>query len=208
MQQALFDYYQAVTINRPFDVPVSCLPDYDGDEWYTPGKIVQAARRVLGTIDLDPASCYEAQKVVQAANYYTKEDDALRPDLEWHGKLWLNPPYSMPLIKQFVTKLIRQYDAGNVEAAIIITNNSSDTGWFHQLLARFPACFTYGRVPFWRPNHKDFGTRQGQTIFYLGDDYQRFCSVFSRIGQIVIATRQGAGLPLLEGLGGEEVRGG
>jgi phage N-6-adenine-methyltransferase len=164
---------------------ISDTPGYDGDEWYTPPEYTDAACLVMGNIDLDPASCVEAQKVIQASTYYTKEDDALRPEVAWTGRVWLNPPYSMPLIKQFVSKLIDEYDAGNVTEAIIITNNSSDTAWFHSLLERFPACFTYGRVHFWRPNHEDFGTRQGQTLFYLGDNVRRFCEVFGKFGQVV-----------------------
>ena len=101
--------------------------------------------------------------------------------------MWLNPPYSTTLIKAFVHKLIAEYDAGNTEAAVIITNNSSDAGWFHELLARYPACFTRGRVSFWRPNREDFGTRQGQTIFYLGTDEQRFVDEFSSFGKVVKA---------------------
>ena len=41
------------------------------DEWYTPAWIINAARRVLGTIDLDPASSAIANQTVQATNYYT-----------------------------------------------------------------------------------------------------------------------------------------
>lgn len=164
---------------------VSSLPDYDGDEWYTPAEIIESARLVMGEIDIDPASCASAQDVVRAQCYLTKNDDALS-DIDWYGRMWMNPPYSMPLVKQFVEKAIAQYEAGNVTEGIIITNNSSDTAWFHELLSRYPACFTRGRVKFWRPNHEDFGARQGQTLFYMGNNVQRFVSEFSRHGQVVI----------------------
>lgn len=165
---------------------VSDDPDYDGDEWYTPLEYLTAARLVMGDIDLDPASCDEAQQRVCAARYFTKQDNSLRDDVEWHGKLWLNPPYSMPLIKQFVAKLIDQYKVGNVTEAIILTNNSSDTGWFHELLSRYPACFTRGRVQFWRADSTTLGARQGQTLFYLGDNFATFRDVFGELGQVVI----------------------
>lgn len=165
---------------------VSDDPDYSGDEWYTPREIIAAARMVMGDIDLDPASCAEAQERICAARYLTKEDDALRDDLGWHGRVWLNPPYSMPLIKQFVAKLIDQYEIGNISQAIILTNNSSDTSWFHDLLSRYPACFTKGRVQFWRADSTTFGARQGQTLFYLGDNFRAFREVFSELGQVVV----------------------
>jgi hypothetical protein len=165
---------------------VSADPDYDGDEWYTPTEFIEAARTVLGEIDLDPASCPEAQQRVRALEFMTKEFDSLRPEVNWFGRVWLNPPYSTPLIKYFVAKLIDQYESGHVTEAIIITNNSSDTGWFHDLLSRYPACFTRGRAQFWRADSTTFGARQGQTLFYLGDDFDAFRFEFSKVGQVVI----------------------
>lgn len=162
---------------------VSDDPNYDGDEWYTPAEYIEAARQVMGGIDLDPASNDEAQEVVKAACYYTKRDNGLT--MPWFGCVWLNPPYSTPLIRQFVTKLIEEHDAGNITEAVILTNNSSDTAWFHDLLSRYPACFTRGRVQFWRADHETFGARQGQTLFYLGENVQAFRDTFARFGQVV-----------------------
>ena len=164
---------------------ISADPDYDGDEWYTPKDYIEAARTVMGEITVDPASTQEAQEIIRAKVFYTKEDDSLRDGCAWNGCVWLNPPYSTPLINRFVTKLINEYDAGNVTQAIILTNNSSDTKWFHDLLSQFPACFTRGRVQFWRPDNSTFGARQGQTLFYLGDNISSFVSIFSSVGKVV-----------------------
>ncbi len=163
---------------------VSADPDYDGDEWYTPTEYIEAARQLMGGIDLDPASSAEAQEIVKAGAYFTKRDDGLSQP--WMGCVWLNPPYSTPAIKFFVAKLINEYQIGNVTEAVILTNNSSDTAWFHDLLSRFPACFTRGRVQFWRANHETFGARQGQTLFYLGDNLTGFRDVFSVFGEVVV----------------------
>lgn len=165
---------------------VSDDPDYDGDEWYTPAEIIESARLVMGSIDLDPATCEEAQQVVKADKYYTKDDDSLRDAICWYGNVWLNPPYSAKLIIQFIEKLIAEYDNGNITQAVVITNNSSETDWFQNLLERFPTCFKRRRAKFWRPNADDFGARQGQAIFYLGDNVDGFCDEFSKMGVVVI----------------------
>ena len=171
-----------IAAEHGFEVEVKPA-EYDGDEWYTPVEYVEAAREVLGDIDLDPASCREAQRVVNASDYYTVSDDGLVQP--WRDRVWLNPPYSMPLIQKFVKRLIDHYESGDVTAAIILTNNSSDAGWFHSLAESYPFCLTRGRVGFWRPNQTTFATRQGQAFFYLGDDIARFVRVFSQFGIVV-----------------------
>jgi len=60
-------------------------------DWYTPELYVDLARRVMGTIDLDPASSDKAQEVAQAEKFYTEADDGLQQ--AWWGNVFLNPPY-------------------------------------------------------------------------------------------------------------------
>lgn len=68
------------------------------DEWYTPKEIIDA----LGKFDLDP--CAPVKPLWQTAEtMYNKNHDGLTKD--WVGRVWLNPPYSRPLIEQFVRKL-------------------------------------------------------------------------------------------------------
>lgn len=59
-------------------------------EHQTPSYIVEPSRKVLVRIDLDPASCTEANKVVQALTYYAPPHDGLLFD--WDGRVLLNPP--------------------------------------------------------------------------------------------------------------------
>ncbi|MCL2447879.1 MAG: hypothetical protein FWD17_02905 [Polyangiaceae bacterium] len=62
----------------------------ESNEHYTPAEIVESARRVLGRIDLDPASSEVANAVVQAAQFFTYEDNGYRHC--WSGTVFLNPP--------------------------------------------------------------------------------------------------------------------
>ena len=62
------------------------------DEWYTPKEIIDA----LGEFDLDP--CAPVNPLWQTAKVmYNKNADGLKQD--WKGRVWLNPPYSRPLIE-------------------------------------------------------------------------------------------------------------
>lgn len=162
-------------------VPVSQREGYDSDEWYTPGWVIEAARRVMGEIDLDPASCELAQEVVGAGLYWTKRQDGCRT--AWWGRVWLNPPYSAP--GAFVEKLIEEYTHGNVKQAVVLLNNSTETRWFQRLLMRFPVCFFNQRLAFWRHDHAEVGARQGQAVFYLGSEVDRFVSEFGKFGIVV-----------------------
>lgn len=84
------------------------------NEWYTPAPIIEAARAVLGDIDLDPASTEAANSTVKAAQFFSAEDNGL--DQAWHGRVWMNPPYSQPLVQQFADKLVTSVKAGDVTA--------------------------------------------------------------------------------------------
>ena len=155
------------------------------NEWYTPAAILDAARDVLGAFDLDPASNSEAQASVQAAKYFTKEDDGLRQ--EWPGRVWLNPPYAQPHIAAFVSKMVAERRAGRVSAGIMLTHNYTDTAWFHEAAAVADAiCFTRGRVKFYDPAGNVAAPTQGQALFYFGEDALAFAERFSRVGFVVL----------------------
>jgi ParB family chromosome partitioning protein len=159
-------------------------PDSGGnDDWYTPPEYIEAARLVMGGIDLDPASCEAAQATVKADRFFTKEQDGLAQP--WHGRIWLNPPYSRELIGPFIAKLIADYQAGAVRQAVVLTNNDTETGWFHELAkAARVICFTKGRVHFTSPHTKADNPRQGQAFTYLGDRPDAFAARFKEFGQI------------------------
>lgn len=158
------------------------------NEWYTPQEYVEAAREVLGDFDLDPASSDIAQQRIKAAEYFTLADDGLSKD--WYGRVWLNPPYAQPAIRQFIEKLCAEYSDSDVVGAVLLTHNYTDTAWFHIAAQQASAiCFTRGRIGFLSPEGKRAAPTQGQAFFYFGPDSERFADVFQRFGLVVSVAR-------------------
>lgn len=140
---------------------------YDTDTWSTAPAIIETARAFMGAIDIDPATNDFAQAYVQATTYYTKDTNGLNKP--WHGRLWLNPPYSQPLIQQFIHKLLLEVERKHITEAVILTNNATDTQWCTQLMMRYPVAFSRKRLQFIHPAYKGTQNRVGQCFFYIGD---------------------------------------
>jgi phage N-6-adenine-methyltransferase len=154
------------------------------NEWYTPAQFVEAARLVLGEIDLDPASSERANEIVNAATFYTAEDNGL--EQEWTGRAWMNPPYASDLIGPFTEKMAQSYEGGEVEAAIVLVNNATETQWFQRLAGVAKAiCFPERRVRFWNTDGDLGAPLQGQAFLYLGEDADAFTEQFMEFGIVV-----------------------
>lgn len=159
-----------------------------GDERYTPRVWIERARTAMGGIDLDVASCDYAQQVVQAARYYTQEEDALT--LPWAGRVWMNPPYSDPF--PWVERLIGFYQAGTITAAITLLNIATTPAWA-RLLWRggYRVCLLHERIQFelgpWATAEEQEENKKNdrdQFVWYLGSNPRRFADVFAPFGSI------------------------
>lgn len=150
-------------------------------EWYTPPNIIQSARSVLRLIELDPASSAKAQETVQAKKFYTIEEDGLAQD--WRGIVWLNPPYTAGTVDKFVEKLCQHFESGEVESAILLVNNATETTWFQRAacVARV-ICFPEKRIRFLDAEGKPGAPLQGQAILYFGVDVYQFIYEFRQYG--------------------------
>jgi phage N-6-adenine-methyltransferase len=171
--------------NTAVEKPAYTKAVFTGEnEWYTPQQYLDAAREVMGDIDLDAASSEAAQRLVGATQYFTKEDDALTQT--WAGRVWLNPPYSQPDIAHFIRKLVSEVSEGNVEEAVLLTHNYTDTGWFHDIMQEASAvCFTRGRVKFYNAKGETAAPTQGQAFSYFGPNVERFAEIFKQYGFVV-----------------------
>lgn len=170
---------QAAARKRESAKNVAALTQSKSNDWYTPVRYVEAARRVLGGIDLDPASCAEANQTVQAARYFTEADDGLAQ--EWKGRVWLNPPYGR-MAGGFIARLASQYEAGHVSAAVTLVSASApSTSWF-QPLWNAVLCFTDHRIHF----NGVKGNTTGSIFAYLGPHGDVFAEEFQQFGAVVI----------------------
>src|SRR5262249_46252551 len=120
-------------------------------EWYTPARYLEAVHKVMGGVDLDPASNMQANGFVQAAKYFDKEEDGLKQD--WFGRVFLNPPYGRgednksSLAGLFCQKAVEQYECGNVQSCIILVNSLHSQSW-QAPLYNYPICLVDHRIQF------------------------------------------------------------
>jgi phage N-6-adenine-methyltransferase len=161
----------------------------DADNWHTPIEYIEAARLVLGTIDLDPFSDEQANTRVKATRILTQVEDAFTAS--WadpeQRTVWMNPPYGAGSSSKAVDKFIEEYNYGSFDEAIVLMNSSTDTNWFHRLATLCSAiCFTKGRISFIDGGgKKSSGNTKGQVFFYIGRDIEKFRAVFSNYGLIL-----------------------
>jgi len=155
------------------------------NEWYTPAEFIEAAREVMGAIDLDPASSEIANERVRAEKFYTIDDNGLSYD--WKGRVWMNPPYAGELIGKFSEKIARHYADGDISEAIILVNNATETGWFQGMVKQATAvCFPKSRIKFLDVSGKPLlSPLQGQAIMYMGKNIKKFASEFSFFGIVM-----------------------
>jgi hypothetical protein len=158
------------------------------NEWYTPAPYVDAARLLMGGIDLDPASSPIANQAVKAARFYTIDDDGLAQ--EWFGRVFLNPPYGIEdgdsNQARWSRRLIEEYRAGNVTEAVLLVNAVPGNIWFAPLWD-YPICFVGRRIRFYNEDTEVSAPTHSNVFVYLGPQYARFVSIFSQFG--VVAAR-------------------
>ncbi len=152
------------------------------NEWYTPPDYIEAARKVMGGIDLDPASSKIANQTVKAAKYFTAENNGL--EKKWKGRVWINPPYAQPLINEFSKKICESLES--MEQAIVLVNNATETSWF-QNMAKVSAsiCFVDKRIRFLDPAGKPGAPLQGQAALYFGGNIKKFVAEYARFGVVL-----------------------
>lgn len=154
-------------------------------EFYTPGHITDAARAVMGGIDLDPASNDHANRWIKATKIYIKQDNGLSH--HWFGRVWMNHPFGRGANKQWIDKLVYGYEDGDITEACCITYACTSEAWFQPLFG-YAQCWISPRL-----NYVDAhgytvrGVTKGSVVTYLGAKRHLFARVFAPIGRVTVA---------------------
>lgn len=152
-------------------------------EWYTPVEYILSAKAVMGRIDLDPASTAMANETVGATMFYDYKDDGLSKF--WAGKVWMNPPYSAELVREFVSKYASHVRNKDISDGMVLVNNATETNWFNELVSVSNAIlFPAGRVRFLDAKGKPGAPLQGQALAYHGNNKDGFAENFKDFGWI------------------------
>ena len=149
--------------------------DNPSDEWYTPKEVLET----LGKFDLDP--CAPVHPLWRTADVmYDKNIDGLSQ--KWEGRVWLNPPYSRPLIELFVRRLAEH---GN---GIALLFNRCDSKMFQDVIFKKATAmkFLRHRIRFYRPD----GSRGdspgcGSILIAFGQYNAEILKRCTRVGQYV-----------------------
>lgn len=152
-------------------------------EWYTPEYIIEAAREAMGGIDLDPASCPEANETVKAAVHYSEGG----LEKKWFGRVWMNPPYGRgegweSNQSVWTRHAITMAEAEATEQTCMLVNAAIGTKWFSELYG-FWMCLFDERIQFDGHGKKD--PTNGNAVVYIGNNVKQFHDAFERYGRIV-----------------------
>jgi hypothetical protein len=165
------------------------------DEWYTPIKIIELARHVLGGISFDPASDEFGNDRIQAAKYLTREDDGLSSP--WlGGNLFVNPPGGKTKNRSntelFWSKLMafRINEHSNFNHAIFLAFSLEalqTTQRCEDSILDFPICVPRNRIKFDKRDEVKVCPSHSNVIVYVPgntDNSRLFRSVFNELGAV------------------------
>lgn len=158
-------------------------------EHWTPDYIIEAARKTMGGIDIDPASCLQAQETVRAKVWYGRGSEhgvdglsVLGMPRRWLGRGWLNPPGGAldksEYDPRFKTKsravlwwcrYVTEWEAGRLTEAhfmgFTLELLSTTQGLGVRSAMSFPYCVPQGRTDFETYNRtRTTGKKAGELI--------------------------------------------
>jgi hypothetical protein len=169
------------------------------DSWGTPPEIIEAARRVLGRIDLDPFSSDEWNKTVKAQEFYSEDPFSGEAgfDLKWHGNVFMNPPGGKwpkghPRAGRSKAgaawdKLMTEFSARRVKHAIVVVFSLNQLQSCNSMCS-FPLCVPASRLKYRNAAGDAKSPPHASAIVYVPgtvDERHKFQREFDAFGAVL-----------------------
>lgn len=150
------------------------------DCWNTPQEIVNDVLKFFNyELDLDPCSNSETHPNVPAKKVYTEETNGLAH--KWIAEsVFMNHPYSES--KLWIPYAVRQYEMGNAKELVLLIKLDISTKWWKSV-SIYPWVAINKRLKF--GDGKSAAPFQSALV-YLGQDLERFKTVFEKYGTLYI----------------------
>lgn len=154
------------------------------DEYYTDPRIIDAARRVMGSIELDPFSSPRANEAIKAERIFTKADDGFVQVWDCET-LWMNHPFSRDNNPRAVAKITAGFALSTIRrSACMICFAATSERWF-QPLTNYAQCYLAPRTNYFLPDGtKKRGVLKGSVVTYFGDNLAEFANAFRHLGHV------------------------
>lgn len=168
------------------DPPAPPAPSVkDSDRYMTSPEILAIVTAQWLGIDLDP--CWDPESDVKAKQVYDIRQGQDGLVLPWHGRVWCNPPYSMP--EPWLARAA-QHGAAGGEVLAIVPAATGTRGWSRFVWPFACICFLSPRPKFkragtdkWREASKD------SAVLYYGPHRQAFAATWAPRGELVSSAR-------------------
>lgn len=151
----------------------------------------------MGAIACDPASCSQANDLVQARTFYSMEDNGLLEENVWTSPVYLNTPSSADPRRGneshhgvWLRELKRRIDIGEVQEVICLTPSAFHCDYFKDIIMDSNVQFAYAHlfrfafIPSSGAAHHVPKSPTPYCILYFGPNTQRFVDAFQDIGII------------------------
>lgn len=147
------------------------------EDWLTPPRVIEALGGA-NSFDLDPCAS-DNQPWPTAIACYTRADNGLLKP--WHGRIWLNPPYTANVIPMWLQRLA-EHGQGT---SLIFARTETDAFFRHVWERAHAVLFLRGRLNFHYPDGRRssansgapsvlcaYGKRDADVLAYCGMDGQ------------------------------------
>ena len=158
----------------------------ESDRYFTSEEILSlVAQQWPEGIDCDP--CWDSESIVQAGTRYDIREGQDGLILPWHGKVFLNPPYSAPEV--WLQRAV-QHAHGGGEVLALVPAAVGSAYWRRLVWPYSRVCALSPRPKFQRPaalGSPRSAAQVDHAVVYWGPDRARFRETWCARGYILSA---------------------